>query len=83
MAHPSTAVRTSGVGWALGIGRIGSVVGPFAGSALIANRLPALELFAVGAVPAVIAAAGALWVGLRWRTGRGKAAAVGSWSRSA
>lgn len=59
------AVRTSGVGWALGIGRIGSVVGPFVGSTLIANRLPVLELFAAGAVPVAIAAAGALWVGSR------------------
>lgn len=63
------AVRTSGVGWALGIGRIGSVVGPFVGSTLIANRLPVLELFAAGAVPAVIAAAGALWIGSAGRAG--------------
>jgi MFS transporter, AAHS family, 4-hydroxybenzoate transporter len=49
------AIRTSGVGWALGIGRIGSVVGPFIGSALIANRLPIPELFAIGAIPALIA----------------------------
>jgi MFS transporter, AAHS family, 4-hydroxybenzoate transporter len=57
------AVRTSGVGWALGIGRIGSVVGPFIGSALIANQLPVVELFAIGAVPAVIAGWSALWLG--------------------
>jgi len=62
------AVRTSGVGWALGIGRIGSVVGPFVGSALIANHLPVHELFAVGAVPAVIAGASALWLGSFDRT---------------
>ncbi len=57
------AIRTSGVGWALGIGRIGSVVGPFIGSALIANQLPVLELFAIGAVPAVMAGSSALWLG--------------------
>jgi MFS transporter, AAHS family, 4-hydroxybenzoate transporter len=48
-------IRTSGVGWALGIGRIGSVVGPFLGSALIANQLPLRELFAIGAIPALVA----------------------------
>jgi MFS transporter, AAHS family, 4-hydroxybenzoate transporter len=56
------AIRTTGVGWALGIGRVGSVVGPFIGSTLIANQLSARELFAMGAVPALIAGVTALTI---------------------
>jgi MFS transporter, AAHS family, 4-hydroxybenzoate transporter len=59
------AIHTSGVGWALGIGRIGSVVGPFIGSALIANQLPIPELFAIGAIPALIASVTSLWIRVR------------------
>jgi MFS transporter, AAHS family, 4-hydroxybenzoate transporter len=61
------AIRTSGVGWALGIGRIGSVTGPFVGSALIANQLPVTELFAIGAMPALVASVTSLWLGVRRR----------------
>jgi hypothetical protein len=32
-----TTIRSSAVGWALGIGRLGSVIGPFVGSSLIAG----------------------------------------------
>ena len=57
-----TAIRSAGVGWALGIGRIGSVVGPFVGSALIAAQLPNSRLFLIGAVPVVIAGCTSLWL---------------------
>jgi AAHS family 4-hydroxybenzoate transporter-like MFS transporter len=57
-----TEIRSAGVGWALGIGRIGSVVGPFIGSALIAGQLPIFELFLIGAVPVVIAGSTSLWL---------------------
>ena len=56
------AIRSAGVGWALGIGRIGSVVGPFIGSALIAAQLPNSELFLIGAVPVVIAGVTSFWL---------------------
>jgi AAHS family 4-hydroxybenzoate transporter-like MFS transporter len=46
-----SALRSTGVGWALGIGRIGAVVGPVIGGVLIAQHVstPALFLIA-GAV---------------------------------
>jgi MFS transporter, AAHS family, 4-hydroxybenzoate transporter len=57
-----TAIRSSAVGWALGMGRLGSVIGPFIGSALISAGLGNFELFLIGALPVSIAAAVALWL---------------------
>src|SRR5215470_15704888 len=37
-AYYPTSVRASGVGWALGIGRIGSIVGPLVGGVLLAEK---------------------------------------------
>ena len=34
-----TAIRSTGVGWALGIGRIGSIVGPLVGGAMLARQM--------------------------------------------
>ena len=51
-----TALRSSGVGWALGIGRIGSIVGPIVGGIILARVGGAHEVFWIAAVPAVIAA---------------------------
>src|SRR5258708_29121688 len=33
------SVRSTGVGWALGIGRLGAIAGPFLGGVLISNNL--------------------------------------------
>jgi AAHS family 4-hydroxybenzoate transporter-like MFS transporter len=52
----STAVRSTGVGWALGIGRVGSIVGPVTGGLLIAADFGARELFWISAIPALVAA---------------------------
>ena len=49
-----TAIRSRGVGWALGIGRFGSIVGPLVGASLIAMKLPLQKLFMIAAVPMVI-----------------------------
>lgn len=54
-AYP-TEIRSTGVGWALGIGRAGSIVGPVVGASLVASGLAIDALFAVAAVPAVLAA---------------------------
>ena len=51
-----TTMRATGVGWALGIGRAGSIVGPLVGGALIALRWDSRELFLASAVPALIGA---------------------------
>jgi AAHS family 4-hydroxybenzoate transporter-like MFS transporter len=49
-----TAIRATGAGWALGIGRIGSIVGPGLGGILIALDLPYRTLFTLLAVPPLL-----------------------------
>jgi AAHS family 4-hydroxybenzoate transporter-like MFS transporter len=51
-----TAIRATGVGWALGIGRVGSIVGPLVGGALLAMKWSAAEVFMTAAVAALCAA---------------------------
>jgi AAHS family 4-hydroxybenzoate transporter-like MFS transporter len=50
-----TGVRSTGVGWALGIGRIGSIVGPVAGGVLLSSHLPMKRVFWAAAVPPLLA----------------------------
>lgn len=54
-----TFMRSTGMGWSLGIGRIGSVIGPLIGGALLARNWPGPDLLLVGALPAVVAAVAA------------------------
>ena len=51
-----TAIRSTGLGWALGIGRVGSIVGPLVGGMLLARNTGAQSLFTIAAIPALIAA---------------------------
>jgi MFS transporter, AAHS family, 4-hydroxybenzoate transporter len=71
-----TMMRSTGVGWALGIGRIGSIVGPLIGGVMLARQVGADSLFLAAAVPALIASLAAF--ALARITGRSAAAAVSS-----
>ena len=51
-----TAVRSTGVGWALGVGRVGAIIGPVVGGMLLAAHIPSRIMFFMIAVPALIAA---------------------------
>jgi MFS transporter, AAHS family, 4-hydroxybenzoate transporter len=51
-----TAVRATGVGWALGIGRIGSIIGPLIGGLLLAAQWSTGSVFATAAAAAFCAA---------------------------
>jgi AAHS family 4-hydroxybenzoate transporter-like MFS transporter len=51
-----TYLRTTGIGWGLGIGRIGAIVGPYIGGLLLGLKWNNQELFLVAAIPAVITA---------------------------
>jgi len=51
-----TAIRANGAGWALGIGRIGAIVGPLIGGSLIAAHVKLQFLFMVPTVPLFIGA---------------------------
>ncbi len=46
-----TAVRSTGMGWASGIGRIGAIVGPVLTGALLTFELPHQMNFLVIAIP--------------------------------
>jgi AAHS family 4-hydroxybenzoate transporter-like MFS transporter len=50
-----TPIRSTGVGWALGIGRLGSIVGPMLGGVLLSMGWPPRQIFLAGAVPALCA----------------------------
>lgn len=52
-----TAIRATGVGWAFGVGRIGAVVGPFAGGLLVDAKIAVGALFLIAALVALGAAA--------------------------
>ena len=51
-----TFIRSTGVGWALGIGRIGSIAGPGVGGILIALKWPTTAIFIIGGIAALCAA---------------------------
>jgi AAHS family 4-hydroxybenzoate transporter-like MFS transporter len=55
-----TTVRATGVGWALGIGRVGSIVGPLVGGVLLSLKWSAGEVFVAAACAALCAAVAAL-----------------------
>jgi AAHS family 4-hydroxybenzoate transporter-like MFS transporter len=49
-----TYIRSTGVGWALGIGRIGSIVGPIFGGIMLSRNWPLTTVFMVAAIPSLI-----------------------------
>jgi AAHS family 4-hydroxybenzoate transporter-like MFS transporter len=51
-----TYIRATGVGWALGIGRFGSILGPILGGVLLKAGWDRTSLFMFAAVPAFVAA---------------------------
>ncbi|XVQ07574.1 MFS transporter [Spirillospora sp. CA-255316] len=60
-----TSVRTTGMGWAFGVGRLGSILGPTLGGLFLSLGLGAITIISLMAIPAAIAALGAFWLGLR------------------
>jgi AAHS family 4-hydroxybenzoate transporter-like MFS transporter len=50
-----TSIRSTGVGWALGVGRIGSILGPVAGGILLSLGWNAQSVVLIAAVPALLA----------------------------
>jgi MFS transporter, AAHS family, 4-hydroxybenzoate transporter len=51
-----THMRSTGVGWALGIGRIGSFAGPVIGGIFLARQWSTTEIFLTAAIPALVGA---------------------------
>lgn len=61
MLYP-TEIRTSGIGWAFAVGRVGSIVGPFFGSVVYSLHLPPQQMFAFAAAPMAIGMLAAILV---------------------
>jgi AAHS family 4-hydroxybenzoate transporter-like MFS transporter len=59
MFYP-TPIRSTGVGWALGVGRFGSIVGPLVGGVLLSMNVAPGRLFLFSVAPTLIAALAAL-----------------------
>ncbi|MGO2112522.1 MAG: MFS transporter [Pseudoclavibacter sp.] len=59
------AVRSTGVGWATGVGRIGAILGPIIGGMLVAAALPLPVNFLVFVAPAAIGLIAVLVVAAR------------------
>jgi MFS transporter, AAHS family, 4-hydroxybenzoate transporter len=64
-----TSIRSTGVGWALGVGRIGSIAGPVLGGLLLARGTAVGQVFWAAAIPALIATLAAVGLAV---TGRGE-----------
>ena len=60
-----TSMRSTGIGWALGVGRVGSIVGPLLVGIMLKLGWGPRSIFLAGAIPALCAAAATLtelWV---------------------
>lgn len=66
MIYP-VAMRSTGLGWALGVGRVGSIIGPTVGGLMLATGLDARHVYLVCIVPALVGAA--VVALLRWQGG--------------
>ena len=51
-----TSMRSTGVGWSLGIGRVGAIIGPLIGGFLISLHWPNSSIFILGGIPLACAA---------------------------
>jgi AAHS family 4-hydroxybenzoate transporter-like MFS transporter len=58
-----TFIRSTGVGWALGIGRIGSIIGPVLGGFMLSAEWHIPTIFLVGAIPVLIASCAVMVLG--------------------
>jgi len=55
-----TEIRSTGVGWFFGIGRIGSIIGPSTAAVLLSSGVSNRNVFLLAVIPALCAAAAAL-----------------------
>lgn len=52
-----TQIRSTGIGWATGVGRVGSIVGPTIGGILLQMNMSSSHLFFLAVIPALCASA--------------------------
>jgi AAHS family 4-hydroxybenzoate transporter-like MFS transporter len=58
-----TELRATGVGWAIGVGRVGAIVGPVVGGLLVGSGMPTARLFLIVGVMSAAAALAVFGVG--------------------
>jgi MFS transporter, AAHS family, 4-hydroxybenzoate transporter len=58
-----TSIRSTGVGWALGTGRLGAVAGPVIGGFLLAFGWPFKSLFVLASIPPLVGALATVTLG--------------------
>lgn len=64
IAYPAH-IRSTGVGWAAGIGRLGAIAGPMLGGSLLSLQLPIQQNFLAFALPGVIGALAIVFIQVR------------------
>lgn len=62
--YPAKA-RATGIGWAMGIGRIGALIGPMIGGVALGAGLPLVAVFGIFCVPMLLTGAAALAIRTR------------------
>jgi AAHS family benzoate transporter-like MFS transporter len=72
-----TETRATGLGWALGVGRLGGLLGPLIGGYLLSLRLPYPVYFVAFAIPAVLCSVTIVLLRVVNGRGRGEAAISG------
>jgi AAHS family 4-hydroxybenzoate transporter-like MFS transporter len=50
-----TSVRSTGIGWGMGIGRLGQILGPLCFGALVVHHASIVMIFVAAAIPCVLA----------------------------
>lgn len=63
MTYP-TRMRGTGLGWAIGLGRVGGMAGPLLGGLALAGHWTALPSFLTGALPMLVVGAATALIGL-------------------
>ena len=62
LVYPA-AIRSTGAGWGLAAGRVGTIAGPLLGGVLLARGLEARQIFIAAAIPVFGAALLTVWLG--------------------
>ncbi len=57
-------IRNTGMAWALGVGRLGAIIGPYLGGLLLAEGLPPRQIFLMACVTAAVATLAVICLGV-------------------
>jgi AAHS family 4-hydroxybenzoate transporter-like MFS transporter len=63
------SVRATGIGWALGVGRFGAIIGPMIGGLLLGLGMTSPQVILSTIIPIILAAIALILLGLRGRGG--------------